>query len=154
MACKRNNLLKETLMVLNRHDKTFDDVKWIGLEDGSKTINVDDFIKMADKIKYDIACYNNSINTDLVIVGDTWWLERHEGSHDKPEWWEFKELPTITGESGVMRQDEIEIFEPREFYPKRYTKEYAVYNHTWDTLDGTIDATTYYIKWRKREAKQ
>lgn len=29
---------------------------------------------------------------DLIIVGDTWWLERHE--YDGCEWFEFKELPS------------------------------------------------------------
>ena len=28
---------------------------------------------------------------DLLIVGDDWWLERHE--YDGAEWWEFKTLP-------------------------------------------------------------
>ena len=26
---------------------------------------------------------------DLVVVGDNWWIERHE--YDGNEWWEYKE---------------------------------------------------------------
>ena len=30
--------------------------------------------------------------TDLVLVGDGWWIERCE--YDGSEWWEFKTIPT------------------------------------------------------------
>lgn len=28
---------------------------------------------------------------DFVVVGDNWWIERHE--YDGNEWWEYKEKP-------------------------------------------------------------
>lgn len=31
------------------------------------------------------------VATDLLVVGDGWWLERHE--YDGSEWWEHKALP-------------------------------------------------------------
>ena len=33
---------------------------------------------------------------DLVVVGDSWWLERHE--YDGSEWWEYKEKPKLISE--------------------------------------------------------
>ena len=63
------NLLIETQEILENNEKSFDDVKWIG------TLN--------DGIEH--------VCLGLLVVGDNWWLERHE--YDGSEWWEFKTIP-------------------------------------------------------------
>lgn len=103
------NLLKETLNVLNKKGKTFDDVRAIC---GDKfKISLEDFMKYAD-VEYDGGFGRQEVPTDLKVIGDNWWLERHE--YDDSEWWEFKTLPVI----------------PDEIRPiKRLTK------GSWDSLD-------------------
>jgi len=86
-------LLEETLYVLKEYKKSPADVKWCG----SKTFGWftwDEFASVADK-EYGfcglIEDAHPKVATDLVIVGDDWWLERYT-CHEK-EWWEFKTLP-------------------------------------------------------------
>lgn len=82
------NLLKETMEILKEHNKTFKDVRWIGGDDF--TISVESFKVLADK-EYDNSYGSPEIATDLKVVGDDWWLERSE--YDGSEWWEFKTMP-------------------------------------------------------------
>ena len=83
------NLLKETMYSLEEHNKTFEDVRWIGGDDF--TISVESFKVLADK-EYDNGFGGAEVATDLKVVGDDWWLER--GEYDGSEWWEFKTMPT------------------------------------------------------------
>lgn len=97
------NLKQETIEVLYAHDKSPDDIIWIGipvdnLDDGEYKYNntpcempQELFWKIADK-EYDNGFGTHIIPLNLKIVGDDWWLERHE--YDGSEWWEFKTLPT------------------------------------------------------------
>lgn len=62
---------------------------WFGTED--KSINSDVFWKIAD-ILYDNGFGGTEVNESLLVVGDKWWMERHE--YDGSEWWEYKEHPT------------------------------------------------------------
>lgn len=82
------NLLEETKKVLKEHEKTFDDVLWVGT--GDYYIDVQRFIELADK-KYNNSYGTEYVNTDLHVVGTDWWLERHE--YDGSEWWEYKTIP-------------------------------------------------------------
>ena len=82
------NLLEETLKVLKTHDKSPKDVLWVGNE-FHKTTWVG-FESVAN-ITYDNGYGGNEIASDLLIVGDCWWLER--GEYDGSEWWDFKTLP-------------------------------------------------------------
>ena len=82
------NLLKETKHVLKENGKSLKDVKWIGCE--HYTVSLENFVACADK-EYDAGYGSQKVATDLVVVGDDWWLERHE--YDGAEWWEYKELP-------------------------------------------------------------
>ena len=84
------NLLKETKQILNEHGKTLDDIIWIGCEDFR--IRKDDFLRLANR-DYDDGYGGCEVAIDLMIVGDTWWLERH--NYDGAEWWEYKEMPNI-----------------------------------------------------------
>lgn len=83
------NLLRETVEVLGANDKKLEDVKWIGIP-GFGTIDIEVFKYVADK-EYDNGFGGEEVNLSLVVVGDSWWLERHE--YDGSEWWEYKELP-------------------------------------------------------------
>lgn len=83
------NLFAETTAVLKQHGKTWDDVVWVGTSDFF--IPTAEFIKMIADIEYDNSYGNAEVNERLLIVGDTWWLERAE--YDGSEWWEFKQQP-------------------------------------------------------------
>lgn len=82
------NLLKETIKILKDHNKTFDDIEWIGTTEIE--ISVDEFIKEADR-EYDDDYGAAEVNPNLVVVGKDFWLERDE--YDGLEWWEFKTMP-------------------------------------------------------------
>lgn len=81
------NLLEETKEILNENGKKLDDIIWIG--SNKHFVNKETFIKLAD-VDYDDGYGSPEVATNLLIVGDNWWLERHE--YDGSEWWEFKEI--------------------------------------------------------------
>ena len=84
------NLLKETVEILNEHNKKQEDVLWCG----SKTFGSfswSNFEAVAD-VNYDNGYGSPAVAEDLVVVGSDFWLERHE--YDGSEWWEFKQIPT------------------------------------------------------------
>lgn len=83
-----SNLLKETILILNSNGKTPKDVKWVG--NTSVKTTWENFENIADK-EYDSGFGGEQVNLDLMIVGDDWWLERHE--YDGSEWWEYKTIP-------------------------------------------------------------
>ena len=82
------NLLEETIKILKEYRKEISDIKWIGSYD--YYVNIDDFLRVADT-NYDSGYGRQEVATNLFIVGDDWWLERHE--YDGSEWWEFKSIP-------------------------------------------------------------
>lgn len=82
------NLRTETLEILNEHNKTVEDIKFIC--SGNRNIPVDSFFMLADRT-YDSGYGGAEVDMDLQIVGDDWWLER--GEYDGSEWWEFKTMP-------------------------------------------------------------
>lgn len=83
------NLWEETMKVLVAHGKTFKDVKYIQGSDFG--ITKENFEQVAKKSDYDSGFGAPEVAEDLVVVGDSWWLERHE--YDGSEWWEYKEKP-------------------------------------------------------------
>ena len=94
------NLLKETEEMFAEYGKTWEDVKGICLgyyykywdEPTNVSISVDQFIKVADRL-YDNGFGGQEVNKYLMIIGDDWWMERHE--YDGSEWWEYKTLPNL-----------------------------------------------------------
>ena len=80
------NLFEETVLALQYHDKTLEDVLWVGGND-YEVVNWQE----AMKVDYDRGFGGQKIATDLVVVGDGWWLERAE--YDGSEWWAFKTMP-------------------------------------------------------------
>jgi hypothetical protein len=91
------NLLKETVAILQEHKLTPNDVLWIG--NRTEYTDWNNFAKIAD-VEYDAGFGGAEVATDLIIVGKSWWLERHE--YDGSEWWEYKEQP-------VKPQSKVEL---------------------------------------------
>ena len=97
------NLKNSTLNILKRHNKLPSDIKWVGCV--SFKIPIEEFWKLAD------AGYGGvEVAEDLIIVGESWWLERHE--YDDSEWWEYKELP----------QEPKKILSVPTLFPEKDTK--------------------------------
>lgn len=82
------NLLEETKEILKEYDKITSEVEWVG--NGEYVISWEDFEKIAD-VEYNSGYGSQEIAGDLLVVGDTWWLERDE--YDGSEDWAFKTLP-------------------------------------------------------------
>lgn len=82
------NLLEETNFVLKKHKKTFDNVIWVGTKDFE--IPFVQFEQLANR-DYDNGWGAQRVAEDLLVVGDTFWLERNE--YDGSEWWEYKVFP-------------------------------------------------------------
>jgi len=91
------NLLQETINDLSNNGKTPDDVVWVG----SREIKTDweNFRQVAD-VEYDDGFGATEVATDLLIVGEDWWMERHE--YDGAEWWEFKRMPNEPSEKVTL----------------------------------------------------
>lgn len=84
-------LIEETVKGLEELDKTPAMVEWVGSRDGQYAMAWEEFVKQFADLDYDDGFGRQEIANDLVVVGENWWLERHE--YDGSEWWEFKELP-------------------------------------------------------------
>ena len=84
------NLLAETHDKLLDYDLTPQEVLWIGSSDGTYSMTWQKFEVLADQ-RYDNGYGGQEVCSDLVVVGEDWWLERHE--YDGMEWWEFKRKP-------------------------------------------------------------
>ena len=85
-----SNLWEETIEFLKENDKAFEDVLYIQGKDFKVT--KENFEIVAKKTNYDSDFGAQHVATDLVLVGDGWWIERAE--YDGSEWWEFKTIPT------------------------------------------------------------
>ena len=93
------NLFEETETALINNGKIWKDVVFISTS--SKTcfdegeefeLSKETFIKLAKNINYDNGFGGHKIKLDLKIVGEDWWLERHE--YDGSENWVYKEKPS------------------------------------------------------------
>lgn len=92
------NLFEETERVLTNSGKLWEDVVFIStckdsFDDESEPfeIDVETFMKVSKNIDYDSGFGGHEINLELKIVGEDWWLERHE--YDGSENWVYKEKP-------------------------------------------------------------
>ena len=86
------NLKDETLEILNKYGKTWDDVEWVGSVNWNLTVDKNQFLILADR-EYNNGYGGNEVSPDLVVVGKDFWLERHE--YDGSEWWEYKSMPNV-----------------------------------------------------------
>lgn len=94
------NLWEETINILKEHDKTFEGVRFIQGRDFK--ITKENFEKVAKKTNYDSGYGSANVATDLVVVGNNWWLER--GEYDGAEWWDYKESPKQVNEVREISQ--------------------------------------------------
>lgn len=102
------NLWVETVEELGRHGKKPSDICFVCGDD----FGVINFKEVAIRTNYDDGFGGQEIAEDLKVVGEDWWLERHE--YDGSEWWEFKAMPQ----------------RPKEFY----VVESVTADVGWDTL--------------------
>lgn len=87
---KKRNFKSETLKALERHGKSWSDVRFVS--NGCNSVkNLNKFLDDMD-FEYDADFGGEEIDVNLLIVGDNWWLERM--TYDGAEWWTFKTLPT------------------------------------------------------------
>ena len=86
------NLLNETRDILLSNNKTFDDVLFVGDDSTHTKMTVKEFLEHAN-VEYNDGYGLEEINTDLILVGKDFWLER--GTYDGSEWWEYKSMPNI-----------------------------------------------------------
>jgi hypothetical protein len=135
------NLLKETIEKLYSHDKTPQDVLYVVSRDCKATW--EDFVELAD-FEYDAGYGGAEIDSGLYIVGDNWWLERHE--YDGSEWWEFKTLPKAPAEfthSLIIRERDDEV----AVKPKTEEDMIAFIKRDVLVMDnGTLFTTKEYLK--------
>lgn len=96
------NFLKETLEKLCRNGKKPEDVRFIKMR--SAWCTWEQFDKIASR-EYDNGYGTDIINSALMVVGDDWWMERHE--YDGSEWWEFKRMPAKPDGSTVLTAEHI-----------------------------------------------
>ena len=104
------NLLKETLECLKDNNKTPEDVLWVGSQDGKFAISWNEFIKLSENFEYDAGFGAQEVASNLVVVGDNWWLERSE--YDGSESWEFKSI--IKRSENSKKFKEIRMWGPIE----------------------------------------
>jgi hypothetical protein len=83
------NLLKETIDFLKEYEKSPKDVLWVGTN--KSFCSWHEFERVAN-IEYDDGYGTKEVDLSLKVVGQDFWLERHE--YDGSEWWEFKTQPT------------------------------------------------------------
>lgn len=94
------NLLRETTAKLREYGHGSGDVRWVEsrLDDWNngerQWCTWDEFAARAG-IDYDAGFGGTAIAESLRVVGDDWWLERHE--YDGSEWWEYKRRPERPG---------------------------------------------------------
>lgn len=82
------NLLAETIERLGQQGKQTADVRWVGNQHGFAAW---DRFEIDADFDYNAGFGGTNVLTSLVVVGENWWLERHE--YDGSEWWEFKTIP-------------------------------------------------------------
>ncbi len=92
------NLLRETIEVMAENGVSSEDVCWVGSRELWATW--DEFVAVAD-VEYYAGFGMAEIAADLLVVGDAWWMERHQ--YDGSEWWEFKRRPDRPGEHRALR---------------------------------------------------
>ena len=73
---------------LSYHGKSVEDVKWVGSKDFS--VPLDNFYNLCRKIPY---TEDSDIPTDLLVVGEDFWLERVFVNHDAIGLWQYRTFP-------------------------------------------------------------
>lgn len=97
------NLLAETLKVLEKNGKAPSDVEWVGTR--SVAASWRRFASLAAGLDYNNGFGAVVVSEQLVVVGNDWWLERHE--YDGEEWWEFKTIPKRRARARGLRREDL-----------------------------------------------
>jgi hypothetical protein len=93
------NLLSETIECLHKNGKQSEQVLWCGAVNYG-WFTWEDFTKLADE-NYDSGLGAAAVVQDLLVVGEDFWLERHE--YDGSEWWEYKAMPQKPAENKIPK---------------------------------------------------
>jgi len=101
------NLRLETLDVLRNAGKEPKDVKFVCRYDEKLHwyCTWDEFVAVIGDANYDAGYGTAEIARNLLVVGNNWWLERHE--YDGSEWWEYKERPVKPKDHKVPEHQDI-----------------------------------------------
>lgn len=105
------NLLTETQRMLEKNGHPPTDVLWVGGRVNRYTERSEDFtgtwqeFAAIANIDYNAGYGREEINLSLLVVGDSWWLERHE--FDGQEWWEYKKLPTKPENARSIKKSDV-----------------------------------------------
>lgn len=89
-----DKIVEETIEDLKELGYKESDVLWVGSRDGEYAMSWADFKDKFKNLRYDDGFGAQEIASDLVVVGDNWWLEREE--YDGAERWAYKKSPKIT----------------------------------------------------------
>ena len=89
-----SNLYIETMEKLRVYNKTVNDI--VAIQGYDFAIDVNEFLALAKDTNYDDSFGVPHIATDLVIIGEDWWMERVE--YDGAENWAFRRRPKIRTE--------------------------------------------------------
>ncbi len=101
-----SNLLTETTNILQQYGRAITDVRWIGSIDGRYGLTWDEFALLAN-VEYHSGFGAAEVAQDLVVVGDNWWLERHE--YDGSEWWEYKSMPFPQKQDTPLKPERLTV---------------------------------------------
>ena len=89
-----SKIVKETVKWLEDLGYEESDVLWVGSRDGKFAMSWADFKDKFKDLEYYDGYGAQEIASDLVVVGEDWWLEREE--YDGAEQWAYKKSPKIT----------------------------------------------------------
>lgn len=87
------NFLEETLEALREYDKTPTDIHWIGTLNGNAVMSWPMFKEHAD---FEYNDDFRGVNSQLVIVGGDWWMER-DYDDNLGDSWAFRTMPKMDG---------------------------------------------------------
>lgn len=91
------NLLQETIDKLIEHGKSIEDVQYV--TDGQYRTTWEEFAEVANQEYYN-GYGGAAVELCLKIVGNSFWLERHE--YDGSEWWSYKTQPVRPENKGPV----------------------------------------------------
>ena len=89
-----SNLYIETMEKLRLYGKSVNDI--VAIQGYEFAIDINEFLALAKNTNYDDSFGVVHIATDLVIIGEDWWMERVE--YDGAENWAFRQRPKIRTE--------------------------------------------------------
>ncbi len=127
-SIKKVNLLKYTKLILAKHGKSLEDIKFLD-DSGEKYTMVTSTKALAKRLNIN---YNDSygmkeINVDLRLIGDDFWLERH--SYNGSEWWEYKEVPSLEKIAKTCKEVPLDVF------PLTEEEKHPEWHIDWDKED-------------------